>query len=90
MIDRQGVPSCSGRQCTPFAAGALRTNGARRMPYTSMRTSVMMSDSFSKAGPETPAPSYESIDSQPLNRAIMSLFRQKMVAAIDENSDKEG
>ncbi|EIE22959.1 hypothetical protein COCSUDRAFT_15824 [Coccomyxa subellipsoidea C-169] len=49
-----------------------------------------MSDSFSKAGPETPAPSYESIDSQPLNRAIMSLFRQKMVAAIGKNSDKEG
>ena len=50
----------------------------------------MVSASFTKAGPETAAPSYKSIDSQSPNKAIMSLFRRKMVAAIGLDSDKDG
>ena len=35
-----------------------------------------------QAGPPTPAPRYAEIDAQPLNRAVMALFRRKMVAAL--------
>ena len=49
-----------------------------------------VSGSWKRAGPEMPAPSYESIDSQPLNKAIMSLFRRKMVDAIGTDSNNKG
>ena len=47
-------------------------------------------DALPRAGPNDQAPSYESIDSQPFNRAIMSLFRRKMVAAIGSDTDAQG
>ena len=42
------------------------------------------------AGPEEPPPDYTSIDRQPLNRAIMALFRNKMVAALGQDSTLQG
>jgi hypothetical protein len=42
------------------------------------------------AGPNDSAPTYDEIDSQVLNSAIMALFRSKMVDAIGEDSHKEG
>jgi len=43
-----------------------------------------------QAGPSTAAPDYAAIDSQPLNRVVMALFRRKMVAAIGSDSELEG
>ncbi len=51
---------------------------------------VDVSVSLKKAGPEVPPPSYERIDSQPFNKAIMSLFRRKMIDAIGTDSDNNG
>eukprot|EP00879_Flechtneria_rotunda_P011353 GHRR01011858.1.p1 GENE.GHRR01011858.1~~GHRR01011858.1.p1 ORF type:complete len:171 (+),score=34.61 GHRR01011858.1:187-699(+) len=43
-----------------------------------------------QAGPGTPEPNYTSIDSQPLNKLVMALFRAKMVAAIGQDSQLQG
>lgn len=47
---------------------------------------------FTPAGPGSPKPveTYRKIDSQPMNRAIMTLFRKKMVAALGRDSDRQG
>ncbi len=44
------------------------------------------------AGPGSPKPveTYRKIDGQPMNRAIMALFRKKMVAALGRDSDRQG
>lgn len=43
------------------------------------------------AGPKDLPPSYDAIDSQPLNRLVYSLFRKKMVSALNEqDSPLEG
>jgi hypothetical protein len=42
------------------------------------------------AGPEEAPPEYSSIDNSPFNRAIMQLFRRKMVAAIGQDSSESG
>ena len=42
------------------------------------------------AGPDSTVPDYTAIDSQPLNRVVMGLFRRKMVAAIGEDSKLQG
>ena len=55
-----------------------------------LRALHQIPDTLPRAGPSDPAPSYESIDSQPFNRAIMSLFRRKMVAAIGSDTDAQG
>jgi len=45
----------------------------------------------SSSGPSTPQPSYDNIDSQPLNQLVYALFRRKMVAALNsEDSKLEG
>lgn len=43
-----------------------------------------------QAGPSSAVPSYADIDSQPLNRLVMGLFRRKMVAAIGSESQLSG
>ena len=40
------------------------------------------SDGFVQAGPRDPQPDYTAIDSQPLNRLIYSLFRNRMVHSL--------
>jgi hypothetical protein len=45
---------------------------------------------FRQAGPLEPQPSYAAIESQPLNQLVMQLFRNKMVAAIGEDSKLQG
>ena len=42
------------------------------------------------AGPGDAPPDYTAIDSQPLNRAVYSLFRRRMVAAVGADSPLEG
>lgn len=42
------------------------------------------------AGPKTPEPDYTQLDSHPLNRLVMALFRMKMVSAIGEDSRFQG
>lgn len=41
-------------------------------------------------GPAEDPPSYANIDSSPWNRAIMAIFRQKMVTALHEDSEAKG
>lgn len=41
-------------------------------------------------GPAEDPPSYADIDSSPWNRAIMAIFRQKMVTALHEDSEAKG
>lgn len=48
------------------------------------------SSQFRQAGPPTPPPDYSAIDAAPLNRAVMALFRAKMVAALGSDSEQEG
>lgn len=43
-----------------------------------------------QAGPSTDVPDYSDIDSQPLNKVVMALFRNKMVAAIGSDSQLSG
>lgn len=43
-----------------------------------------------QAGPSEPAPSYAALDEKLLNKAIMALFRRRMVAAIGEDSSEQG
>ena len=43
------------------------------------------------AGPKDDPPSYDAIDSQPLNKVVYGLFRKKMVMALnDQDSSCEG
>jgi hypothetical protein len=43
-----------------------------------------------QAGPKDEPPDYSGIDRSPFNRAIMALFRRKMVQRIGEDSQMEG
>ena len=54
------------------------------------RVQEQKADGMLRVGPADSPPSYEGIDSQPANRAIMSLFRRKMVAAIGHDSEAQG
>ena len=42
------------------------------------------------AGPTTPKPSYEAIDSQPQNRLFMHLFRGKLAEGLGEDAPEPG
>lgn len=42
------------------------------------------------AGPYDEAPDYGALDSSPWNKAIMALFRRKMVNALVEDSEAQG
>lgn len=42
------------------------------------------------AGPTTPKPSYEAIDSQPQNRLFMHLFRGKLAEGLGEDASEPG
>jgi hypothetical protein len=55
-----------------------------------LRTLKEKTNALPRVGPHDPAPSYEGIDKQPLNRAIMALFRRKMAAAIGSDTDARG
>lgn len=95
MLGRQGSPSCSGRCHTyPSTANTGRLQPAGRMQRWQQMAfpvlSTAISDTHAVAGPQTPRPDYAAIDSQPLNRAIMGLFRRKMVDAIGTDSSAEG
>lgn len=48
------------------------------------------SSSLRSAGPAEEPPSYDPIDSQPLNRLIMSRFRSQMAAALREDVPSQG
>lgn len=43
-----------------------------------------------QAGPSTPQPDFSEVDRQPLNAAIMALFRRKMVQALGEDVQESG
>ena len=43
-----------------------------------------------RAGPSDPAPDYAALDGRLLNRAVMSLFRSRMVQAVKEDSPLKG
>ena len=45
---------------------------------------------YRDAGPKTATPNYDALDRVPLNRAVMALFRRKMVSEIGQDSMSEG
>lgn len=69
------------RRCRPAAAAAAAEGSAGRLPLL---------DGLAAAGPASPPPDYSAIDTQPLNRAVYSLFRGRMVQAIGSDSQQEG
>ena len=87
-------PAFSGRVAAPintssWANPRCRHRADRRM-HVLLSALEQKAGVFPRAGPSEPPPAYESIDSQPVNRAIMSLFRRKMVAAIGRDSENQG
>ena len=84
----QGSAGFSGR-VAPLVASSTRI-GPRRRHRADRRMHASVRALEQKAGPAEPSPSYESIDIQPINRAIMSLFRRKMVVAIGHDSEAQG
>jgi hypothetical protein len=68
---------------SPYCHQKTRSCGPRR--YASRHRRIAISFAL-KNGPDTPKPSYEEIDAQPLNSVVYQLFRNKMVAALG-NSD---
>lgn len=52
--------------------------------------SVPEEDASRAAGPTTPKPSYDAIDSQPQNRLFMHLFRQKLAEGLGEDAPEPG
>ena len=90
----EGLPGFSGRaspsgRSIRWSPGVQQHSVSRREQML-LRALQQTTDALSKAGPKDPAPSYGAIDSQPFNRAIMSLFRRKMVAAIGSDTDAQG
>ena len=89
------APAATGLHVLP----ALPPRPAAAALLVHRRTSTAVDDAarraaplraFRAAGPGTPEPSYEAIEAQPLNKLVMQLFRNKMVAAIGEDSSKPG
>lgn len=52
------------------------------------RCVVAPCSSYVEAGPKTEEPAYTHIDSNPLNKVIMQLFRRKMVAELGQDSEE--
>lgn len=84
----QGPAGFSGRVAPLVISSSWDGSKRRHRADRRMHTIVRALDR--KAGPAEPSPSYESIDTQPINRAIMSLFRRKMVVAIGHDSEAQG
>lgn len=74
----------SGGSSAPSSSGS--GGGGSNAPLeapSSSSSSSSSSQPLRRAGPASPPPDYAAIDSAPLNRAVMALFRRKMVAALD-------
>ena len=76
----------------PTAFAGRRAAGARPDHPTPPRATAPAGRAVAPAGPISAKPLdvYRSIDRQPGNRAIMALFRRKMVAALQRDSDRQG
>lgn len=82
---RRGMPSCGTRRLPRSARVRSSRCGRQRV-----RAQAANRGELRSAGPEEPPPDYTNIDRQPLNRAIMALFRAKMVPAIGRDSELQG
>lgn len=71
------------------AAGSSVGLGGGRTPST-YRLQHACPRALARRGPSEPPPSYDLLDAQPLNRAVMALFRAKMVKAIGSDSSLQG
>ena len=65
-----GTASTGRRRLSPRCVSSLST-----VPDTSLQRRQTTSTGY-PAGPEDPQPNYHDIDSAPLNKAVMSLFRR--------------
>ena len=83
------APDTLTERCTLWSSQRRSYRQERRFQRL-VRALDQRADSLPQAGPPDSPPSYLSIDSQPVNKAIMSLFRRKMVAAIGSDSHAEG
>lgn len=86
----------NGQTASSFPhAGATRSTRpspkfVRKLRSGAGRAQSSAQADYRRAGPAGPPVDYTDIDSRPLNRAIMQLFRQKMVQALDADSSETG
>jgi hypothetical protein len=74
------VRACRARPCS---VGRGQVEQPRKWRGTAVRATRA-------AGPAESPPDYSEIDSHPVNKAIMALFRRKMVARIGEDCEEQG
>jgi hypothetical protein len=77
--------STSGHQQLVLAALVQPRPSHRQQQATTLAAAPVR-----QAGPATDVPDYTEIDSQLLNKIVMALFRNKMVAAIGSDSQLSG
>lgn len=77
------VPITSRKRLPSLQHKSARTQPLNNVTICRISRSSEIGDEFIQAGPSDSPPSYQAIDSQPLNRAVYSLFRARMVAALD-------
>lgn len=80
---RRHICSCSK------AAPAVQLSKAARSQVPKVSRSRITSQGF-LAGPTDETPAYDALDASPWNKAIMALFRRKMVMALEEDTEAQG
>ena len=87
--ESRGPPKPSLDQMMHASAGSRQHCATpRSVPKPGRVTKPL--NAYRAAGPSEPVPNYDALDSQPLNRLVMALFRGKMVDAIGQDSQLEG
>jgi hypothetical protein len=81
---------CATPSRAPAALPAALPALPARLRHAALHRPAVRAAAFQQAGPQSPEPSYAAIEAQPLNRLVMQLFRNKMVAAIGEDSKLQG
>ena len=80
---RTHICSCTAK------APAVQISKAAKTQVPQVSRSRITSQGF-LAGPTEEAPDYGALESSPWNKAIMALFRRKMVNALEEDSEAQG
>ena len=80
---RTNTCSCTGK------APAVQISKAAKSQIPQVSRSRITPQGF-LAGPCDETPDYGALDSSPWNKAIMALFRRRMVSALKEDSEAQG
>lgn len=75
--------------CCSKPTPAVQISKAARSQVPQVSRSRITSQGF-LAGPGEETPAYDSLDASPWNKAIMALFRRKMVNALEEDTEAQG